>query len=151
MTNEELTENLLEKICYLIDILPGRITDFEKYSSIEEYYLQEKELERFAEKVANIVIKLQGYHDFETFCEIWRGYVKPWELSRMVKWTIRSKNGFLYLVSKKDNMLLSIKGQTLYMEVYNPPLTAVANLSMLASSEGLFMRRAENTEKHQRI
>ena len=50
MTNEELTENLLEKICYLIDILPSRITDFEKYSSIEEFYLQEKELDCFQKR-----------------------------------------------------------------------------------------------------
>ena len=31
-----------------------------------------------------------------------------------------------------------------FMSVYNPTLAAIANLSMLASSEGLFMRRAEN-------
>lgn len=48
------------------------------------------------------------------------------------------------MLSKKDNMLLSVHGQTLYMEVYNPTLAAIANLSMLASSEGLFMRRSDN-------
>ena len=68
----------------------------------------------------------------------------PGELAEMVRKTIRSKNGFLNMLSKQDNMLLSVHGQTLYMEVYNPTLAAIATLSMLASSEGLFMRIAEN-------
>ena len=37
MNNDEITESLLEKICYVIDILPSRMTDYEKYSEIEAY------------------------------------------------------------------------------------------------------------------
>ena len=144
MTNDELTESLLEKICYVIDILPNQIADFEKYSEIEEYYLQEKELELFADKIVNIVIKIQGYHEFEIFCETWHHRVVPVELAEMVRKTVRSKNGFLNMLSKKDNMLLSVYGQTLHMAIYNPTLAAIANLSMLASAEGLFMRRTED-------
>ena len=78
------------------------------------------------------------------FCETWQRNVMPEELAEMVRKTIRSKNGFLNMLSKKDNMLLSVHGQTLHMDIYNPTLAAIANLSMLASSEGLFMRRSEN-------
>ena len=144
MSNDEITESLLEKICYVIDILPSQMADYEKYSEIEAYYLQEKELEQFVEKIVNIVIKIQGYHEFEIFCGTWQHNVVSEKLADMVRKTIRSKNGFLNMLSKKDNMLLSVRGQTLYMEVYNPTLTAIATLSMLASSEGLFMRIAEN-------
>ena len=144
MSNEEMAESLLEKICYVIDILPSQMADFGKYSEIEAYYLQEKELNLFAEKIVNIVIKIQGYHEFEIFCETWRRNVEPGELAEMVRKTIRSKIGFLNMLSKKDNMLLTVQGQTLHMDVYNPTLSAIANLSMLASSEGLFMRRSEN-------
>ena len=144
MSNDEITESLLEKICYGIDILPSQMADYEKYSEMEEYYLQEKELEQFAEKIVNIVIKIQGYHEFEIFCGTWQHNVVPEKLAEMVRKTIRSKNGFLNMLSKQDNMLLSVHGQTLYMEVYNPTLAAIATLSMLASSEGLFMRIAES-------
>ena len=144
MTNDEMTESLLEKICYVIDILPSQMADFEKYSEIEEYYLQEKELDKFAEKIVNIVIKIQGYHEFDIFWGSWKGNVASGELAGLVRKTIRSKDGFLNMLSKKENMLLSIHGQALYMEIYNPTLAAIANLSMLASSEGLFMRRSEN-------
>ena len=144
MTNDEITESLLEKICYVIDILPSQMADYEKYAEIEAYYLQEKELEQFAEKIVNIAIKMQGYHEFEIFCGTWQHDVVPEKLADMVRKTIRSKNGFLNMLSKQDNMLLSVHGQTLYMEVYNPTLAAIANVSMLASSEGLFMRIAEN-------
>ena len=144
MTNDEMTESLLEKICYVIDILPSQMADFGRFAEIEAYYLQEKELELFAEKIVNIVIKIQGYHEFEIFCENWQHNVGPEKLAEMVKMTIRSKNGFLNMLCKKDNMLLSVHGQTLHMDIYNPTLAAIANLSMLASSEGLFMRRSEN-------
>ena len=143
MTNDELTENLLEKICYVIDILPNQIADFERYSEIEEYYLQEKELELFSEKIVNIVIKIQGYHEFEVFCENWKCNVVPAELAEMVKRTLKSNDGFLHLLSKDDNMLITINGKTLHISVYNPPLKAIANLSMLSNAEGLFMRRGE--------
>ena len=106
--------------------------------------IAKSQLEQFAEKIVNIVIKIQGYHEFEIFCGTWQHNVVPEKLADMVRKTIRSKNGFLNVLSKQDNMLLSVHGQTLYMEVYNPPLEAIANLSMLASSEGLFMRIAEN-------
>lgn len=144
MTNDEMTESLLEKICYVIDILPSQMADFDKYSDIEEYYLQEKELEKFAEKIVNIAIKIQGYHEFEIFHGTWKRNVALGELAELVRKTIRSKDGFLNMMSKKENMLLAIHGQTLHMDIYNPTLSAIANLSMLASSEGLFMRRSEN-------
>ena len=144
MTNDEMTESLLEKICYVIDILPSKMADFGKFAEIEEYYLQEKEVDLFAEKIVNIVIKIQGYHEIEVFCETWQRNVMPKELAEMIRKTIRSKNGFLNMLCKKDNMLLSVHGQTFHMNIYNPTLAAIANLSMLASSEGQFMRRAEN-------
>ena len=85
MSNEEMTERLLEKICYVIDLLPSRMTDFERYSEIEEYYLQEKELDRFAEKIVNIAIKIQGYHEFEIFCATWQ-HDGEWNFSEQEAW-----------------------------------------------------------------
>lgn len=62
----------------------------------------------------------------------------------MVRKTVKSRDGFLNILSRDDNMLLTINGQSLYMSVYNPTLVAIANLSRLATAEGLFFRRAEN-------
>ena len=131
-------------ICYVIDILPARVQEFGKFSEIEEYYLQERELEIFAEKMVNIILKVQCYHEFEIYHGKWYRKVLPDQLAVMIRETIQSQDEFLNLLSRQDNMLLSVSGQTLYMSVYNPTLAAIANLSMLASSEGLFMRRAEN-------
>ncbi len=144
MNNEEMTESLLDTICYVIDILPTRVQEFEKFSEIEEYYLQKQELEKFTEKMVNIILKIQCYHDFEIYHGKWYRKVSPVQLAEMVRETIQSKEEFLNLLSRQDNMLLAISGQALYMSVYNPTLAAIANLSMLATAEGLFMRRAEN-------
>lgn len=144
MSNEEMTESLLDTICYVIDILPARVQEFGKYTEIEEYYLQEQELKRFAEKIANIILKMQCYHEFEVCYGKWYRKVPLMKLADMVKETIQSKNRFLNLLSREENMLLTISGQTLYVSIYNPTLGAIANLSMLANAEGLFMRRAEN-------
>lgn len=144
MSNEEMTESLLDTICYVIDILPARVQEFGKFSEIEEYYLQERELEIFAEKMVNIILKIQCYHEFEIYHGKWYCKVLPNQLAEMIRETIKSQDEFLNLLSRQDNILLSVSGQTLYMSVHNPTLAAIANLSMLASSEGLFMRRAEN-------
>ena len=144
MNNDDMTEKLLDTICYVIDIMPARIQEFGKYSEIEGYYLQEQELEKFTEKMVNIILKIQCYHEFEVYHGKWYRKISPVQLAEMVRETIQSKDEFLNLLSRQDNMLLAVSGQTLYMSVYNPTLAAIANLSMLASAEGLFMRRAEN-------
>lgn len=144
MSNEEMIESLLDAICYVIDIFPAPVQEFGKYSEIEEYYLQEKELEKFTEKMVNIILKIQCYHEFEIYHRKWYRKVSPVQLAEMVRETIQSKDEFLNLLSKQDNMLLAVSGQTLYMSVYHPTLAAIANLSMLTTAEGLFMRRAEN-------
>ena len=146
MSNEDLTERLLGEICYVIDLLPERVPDdrIETFLETEDYYLQEQELDRFADKLINIVIKIQCYHKFETYCGEWHQNMKPQELAVMVRKTVKSRDGFLNILSRDDNMLLTINGQTLHMSVYNPTLVAIVNLSRLAAAEGLFFRRAEN-------
>ena len=144
MSNEEMTESLLDTICYVIDIFPAHVQEFEKYSEIEEYYLQEQELKKFTEKMVNIILKIQCYHEFVIYHGKWYSKVSPVQLAEMVRETLQSKDEFLNLLSREENMLLTVSGQTLYMAVYNPTLSAIANLSMLANAEGLFMRRAEN-------
>ena len=50
------------------------------------------------------------------------------ELTEKIKCTLKSNDGFLSL---------------LHISVYNSPPKAIANLSMLSSAEGLFMKRGE--------
>ena len=78
------------------------------------------------------------------YCGEWYQNIKPQELAAMVKETVKSRDGFLNILSRDDNMLLTINSQSLCMSVYNPTLVAIANLSRLATAEGLFFRRAEN-------
>lgn len=146
MSNEELTEYLLGEICYVIDIFPDRIPDnrIKTFLEIEDFYLQEQELDRFADKLINIVIKIRCYHGFEIYCGEWYQEIKPQKLAELIRKTVKSQNGFMNILSRDDNMLLTINGRTLHMSVYNPTLFAIANLSRLATAEGMFFRRAES-------
>ena len=145
MNNEEMAENLLGKICYVIDIFPSTVReiDIENFIKVEEYYLQEQELEKLAGKIVTILIKMMCYHKFEVFCERWYNSLEPWYLAELIRRTLKSNDGFLNLLCKEDNMLITVNGKTLHISVYNPPLRAIANLSMLSNAEGLFMRCAE--------
>ena len=145
MNNDKVVEYLLNEICYIIDIFPAVISqeNFECFSEIEKYFLQERELDKLAEKMINIVLKMACYHNFEIYYGRWYRKIKPWKLAEIINQTLKINNVYLNLLSKEDKMLITIHGKTLHISVYNPPLKAIANLSMLSSAEGLFMRRSD--------
>lgn len=112
MSKEETVEKLLDEICYVIDFLPSKVPEqfCERHIEVEEYFLQEKQRQLYAEKFSRIITKLHCYHNFQIFCEKWYETISISELEEMI----------------------------------NPPLSAVVNLSALASAEGLHLRRAES-------
>ena len=142
---EELVEDLLGKNCYIVDILPARVPDerIGKYIEVEDFYLQPAELRRIAEKFSNILIKLHCYRDFIIYHEKWYTHMGMVELARLVQQVLESKDDYINLLCKEEKMLIVVSGGTLHMSVYNPELGAIADLSMLATAEGLFLRCAE--------
>lgn len=143
---DELVESLLHKICYVIDFLPMRVPEQcgGRFWDVEEYFLQGAEHDRLVERLVRIIIKLQCYHAFEIFCEQWYEDIGMEELAELIKNVLMSRNGYMNILSRDDKMLITVSGSDLHISVYNPPILAVANLSSLASSEGLFLRRADS-------
>jgi len=146
MSKEETVDKLLDEICYVIDFLPSKVPEqfCERYIEVEEYFLQEKQRQQYAEKFARIITKLHCYHNFQIFCEKWYETISIAELAEMIEAVVMSENRYMNILSEKENMLLQVEGATLHISIYNPPLSAVVNLSALASAEGLHLRRAES-------
>ena len=65
--NDELTahiEALLETPCWIIDILPGRVSEdkAKEYAELEKVFLYTESLKR---KFYNVLMKLRCYYDFK--------------------------------------------------------------------------------------
>ena len=60
MTRYEKMSQLFNEDYRVIDFLPGRASDDAEtlYEEVEQYYLQDKQLQNFCDKVISIVLKL---------------------------------------------------------------------------------------------
>ncbi len=145
MDRDELVESLLKVVCYVIDFLPKRVSEryMERYFEVEEYFLQGTEYDRIVEGFVRIIMKLQCYHSFEVFCEQWYEDISVSKLAELLKQVLMSKDRFINILSEEEKMLITVSGSDLHISIYNPSLEAIANLSVLTTAEGLFLRRAE--------
>lgn len=140
-----LVESLLKEVCYVIDFLPKRVPEryVERYLEVEEYFLQGTEYDRIVEGFVRIIMKLRCYHAFEVFCVQWYEDISASKLAELLKQVLMSKDRFINILSEEEKMLITVSGSDLHISIYNPSLEAIANLSVLTTAEGLFLRRAE--------
>lgn len=145
MDRDVLVESLLKEVCYVIDFLPKRVPEryMERYLEVEEYFLQGTEYDRIFEGFVRIIMKLRCYHAFEVFCEQWYEDISASKLAELLKQVLMSKDRFINILSEEEKMLITVSGSDLHISIYNPSLEAIANLSVLTTAEGLFLRRAE--------
>ena len=138
-------EKLLEAPYYVIDFLPKRVSEryVERYLEVEEYFLQGTEYDRIVEGFVRIITKLQCYHAFKVFCDQWYEDISASKLAELLKQIITSKDQFMNILGEEEKMLITVSGSDLHISIYNPSLEAIANLSVLTTAEGLFLRRAE--------
>lgn len=115
----------------------------ERYLEVEEYFLQGTEYDRIVEGFVRIIMKLRCYHAFEVFCVQWYEDISASKLAELLKQVLMSKDRFINILSEEEKMLITVSGSDLHISIYNPSLEAIANLSVLTTAEGLFLRRAE--------
>lgn len=140
-----LVESLLKEVCYVIDFLPKRVPEryVERYLEVKEYFLQGTEYDRIVEGFVRIITKLQCYHTFVVFCEQWYEEISASKLAELLKQVLTSKDRYMNILSEEEKMLITVSGSDLHISIYNPSLEAIANLSVLTTAEGQFLRRAE--------
>ena len=140
MNFDEITERLLETPYWVIDFLPMQVPQDARgqFFAVERYYLEEPRLECLSHQFADVLLKLNCYHDLT----VSRGdeWVKNPEPETMVAWLNEAMHqGHLCLLINDGDALVTASSGNTNLTLYNPSPALLELVHQLASAAGLFL------------
>ena len=146
---DELIECLLEGPCWIADILPEQVPKDSdgQYFAVERYYLQAGRIQALHRRFAEILLRLNCYHDMAVSfdsCETWEKNPDPETFALRLEEL--SGNSFLRAVFEAQGAMIDIEHDDTYMTVYDPDSVLMEKLRALAAAEGLFVWSPPETE-----
>ena len=138
MIHDSIITNLMTKPYWIIDILPKQVPagDRGQYFMIEQYFLQSLQWDTLCRKFANLIIKLNCYHDIAVSqqADEWKENPSPADLT---EWLATRKP--LQVILPLCDALITFNGDDHYMTIFNPDDRLLELVTALASAEGLFV------------
>ena len=135
-----MTEALLNKPFWVIDILPGQVPEKSagRFFAVEKYYLQQPLMADLHRRFADILLKLNCYSDFlVSFSDSDQQLCNP-EPEPLVSWIV-SEQKDLCIVLPEENTLITLNHDDTCMTVFNPPEPLLGRIRSLAAANGLFL------------
>ena len=137
---DEIVEVLLEKPYWVIDFLPQQVPQQGRgqFFAVEQYYLDEPQHGRLCRQFADVLLKLNCYHDLRvSHREEW---VKNPAPATMVAWlTDALQHGHLCAMIDDGDSLITASGGDIHMTLYNPSPELLELTGQLANAAGLFL------------
>lgn len=139
--------------CHYIDILPQRVTS-QDYFELEEYLLNTF-LQKFSERIINIILKLIHYYPTKIYLtEFYRPSEEGYEslveqnlrslpltkIADIISYVIMNDNSSIQVLLEHENQsLISINGH-FSVDIYNASPELLSLLNLLVTQENLFLR-----------
>ncbi len=132
-------DELLEKPCWVVDILPERVPEGSpgQFFAVEAYYLRPERLAGIRRKFTDLLLKLNCYDALRIVTEEGEETPAPEELDRRIA---EGNEDLLILLG--GDALVTLNRDDIYLSVYNPDEALLARIGKLAAAEGLFLRKA---------
>lgn len=136
-------DEYLEKPYWLIDILPKQVPSNSRgqYFKIERYWLEQPQFGSICHKFASLLMKLNCYYEVSIADASGAVFVnlQPESLEEMLTGGVA-----VYMVMDSENAMICFNGDDHYMTLYNPSNELLKLISLLASSEGLFVWKSDD-------
>ena len=137
---DEMVERLLEKPYWVIDTLPRQVPQDGggQFFAVEQYYLEEPQHELLCRQFADVLLKLNCYHDlYMNHDDEW---VKNPTSATLVAWLSDAlKQGHLYALIDEGASLITASGSDTHMTLYDPSPALLDLVHQLATASGLFL------------
>ncbi len=141
MNHNELVENLLEQPYWVIDFLPMQVPQEARgqFFAIEQYYLTGQRHERLCRQFADVLLKLNCYHDL-TINHGGDDWVKNPEPETLAAWLNEAlQHGHLCALIDDGESLITASGGDICMTLYNPSPDLLQLVQALATATGLHL------------
>jgi hypothetical protein len=144
---EKTVERLLEAPYWVIDMLPMQVPQGNKgqFFAVEQYFLQEPQHERLCRQFADVLLKLNCYHDLHVNHD--NKWIKNPEPATLVAWlTENLRHGHLCILVDDGDALITASGGDIYMTLYNPSEDLLELTRQLASESSLFLWQPQDQQ-----
>lgn len=141
MDYDRIVELLLEAPYWVIDFLPMQVPQDSagQFFAVEQYYLQEPQYERLCRQFADVLLKLNCYHDLLVSRNGGDEWLYP-DPRMLEKWLMESmQNGHLCVLIDDGTSLITASGGDTNLTLYNPSPALLELVRQLATAAGLFL------------
>ena len=138
---DRITEQLLEKPYWVIDFLPKQVPQDSRgqFFAVECYCLEEPRHGRLCRQLADVLLKLNCYHDL-TVNHGGDEWVKNPEPATLVAWLNEAlQHGHLCALIDDGTTLITASGSNTYLTLYNPSSDLLQLARHLAAAAGLHL------------
>ena len=138
---DQIVEQLLEAPYWVIDFLPMKVQQDSKgqFFAVEQYYLEGIRHERLCRQFADVVLKLNCYHDLLVSRDGGDEWLYP-DPRMLEKWLMESlQNGHLCILIDNGEALITASGGDTNLTLYNPSPALLELVRQLATAAGLFL------------
>ena len=138
---DQIVEQLLEAPYWVIDFLPMQVPQDSKgqFFAVEQYYLEGIRHERLCRQFADVVLKLNCYHDLLVSRDGGDEWLYP-DPRMLEKWLTESlQNGHLCVLIDDGESLITASGGDTSLTLYNPSPALLELVRQLATAAGLFL------------
>ena len=140
MEIDTIVEGLLEKPYWVVDFLPCQVPEDSRgqFFAVERYYLEGTRYERLCRQFADVLLKLNCYHDLTV--SHGNEWVKNPEPAVLVEWLTEAfQHGHLCaLIDDGESLITASSGDT-NLTLYNPSPDLLDLVGQLASATGIFL------------
>ena len=138
---DTIVEGLLEKPYGVVDLLPYQVPENSRgqFFAVERYYLEEPRHGRLCRQFADVLLKLNCYHDLTvSHGDEW---VKNPEPAVLAEWLTEAlQHGHLCALIDDGESMITASSGDIYMTLYNPSPDLLELVRNLANAAGLFLR-----------
>ena len=145
-----MSESLMEKPYWVIDILPEQVPEerAERYFAAEKYWLQPPVLADIRRRFTEALLKLNCYFDYQVCFADGDRYVRN-PAPELLASRIHAGLEDLCILLPGEDSLITLNHDDLYMTVYNPSGKLLARIGQLVSACGLFLRQPEEQRRRE--
>ena len=140
-----LVDQLLEKTCYIIDFLPQKVNEHcnGQFFEVENYLLIHYNRFGIRDRIICILLKMMCYYPVSVLWSEWIENPKPEQVVYIIDTIMKKQSGELNVIFTNKNALLQFDWDCLNISIYNPNGEMKILFEKIASSEGMFWRKAE--------
>ena len=141
----QIVDRLLDAPCYIIDFLPQQVPKDcgGQFFAVEDYLLKHRGRYGMSDRFVRIILKAMCYYPVSVYWGDWIEQPTPEQVVEIIDAIMENHSGDMNVVLTSKDALVQFGGDCLNMSIYNPDEEIRNLLERIATSEGMFLRKAD--------